>query len=106
MEEEPTREHYVGSDITNPLCLTKTTNGDYDETAGTPKAATASIAPRADENDDDRDDKHEYVITETDNNIESKKNQSYYIDKQCLKQIVDATNEGTKSIPNTRFKKY
>ena len=64
--------------------------------------------PGADENDDDPDTQInmnmliQKLITD---NIESKKSHSYDIDKQCLKQLLDATNVGTKSIPNTRFKK-
>ena len=67
-----------------PYVRTTVTNGDHDATAETP---TATTAPGANEDDDDLDDKHEYVNTKTDNNIESKKNQSYYIDKQCSKQL-------------------
>ena len=37
--------------------------------------------------------------------IKNKKSHSYDIDKQCSKQLLDATNVGTKSFPNTRFKK-
>ena len=88
-----------------PYIRTTATNGDYDATAETPTAATATTAPGEDKNDDDPYDKYEYVNTETDSNIESKKSNSYDIDKQCSKQLLDATNVGTKSIPNTRFKK-
>ena len=53
------------------------TNGDHDTLAETPTAETAttllSIASGADENDDDLDNEHEYINTETDKNIESKK---------------------------------
>ena len=80
MHETATKKHYVGSDLTNSLCLlpmwrllvehrflptsrhepepyirTTATNGDYDATSETPTAATATIAPGADENDDDPD---------------------------------------------------
>ena len=48
---------------------------------------------------------HEYVNTETENNIKSTKSHSYDIDKQCSKLILNATNVGSTSIPNTRFKK-
>ena len=61
---------------------TTATNGDKDETAETRTAATATTAPGADENYEDLDDNHEYVNTETINNIESKMNHSYDIDKQ------------------------
>ena len=88
-----------------PYVRTTATNSGHDETAETQTAATATTAPGADENDDDPDDEHEYVNTETNNNIESKKSHSYDIDKQCSKQLLDATNVGTKSIPNTNFKK-
>ena len=88
-----------------PYIRTTATNGDYDATAETPTAATATTAPGADENDDDPDDKHKYANTETDNNIKSQKSHSYDIDKQCSKQFVDATNVGTKPIPNTKLKK-
>ena len=47
-----------------------------------------------------QDDKHEYVNTETDNNIESKESHSYDID-----QLLDANNVGSKSFQSTRFKK-
>ena len=49
---------------------TTATNGDYDATAETPTAETATTVPGANENDDGPDDKHEYVNTETNNNIE------------------------------------
>ena len=88
-----------------PYVRTTATNGDHDATAETPTAATVTTAPGADKNDDDPDDEHEYVKTETDNNIESKKSHTYDMDKQCSKQLLNATNVGTKSIPNTRFKK-
>ena len=52
-----------------------------------------------------QDDKHEYVNTETDNNIESKESHSYDIDKQYSKQLLDANNVGSKSFQSTRFKK-
>ena len=55
--------------------------------------------------DQDPDDKHEYVNTETGNIIESKKSHSYDIDKQCSKQLLNATNVTTKSLPITGFKK-
>ena len=70
-EETATRKQYVGSDMTNSLCMlpmwrllhhepepyirTTATNGDYDATAETPTAATATTARGADENDDDPD---------------------------------------------------
>ena len=60
-----------------PYVRTTATNGDHDALAGTPSAETT--ASGADENDDDPDDEHEYVNTETDNNIESKKIYSYDI---------------------------
>ena len=41
--------------------------------AETPTEETAATASGADENDDDPDEEHEYVNTETDKNIESKK---------------------------------
>ena len=66
-----------------PYVRTTATNGDHDATTETPTAATATTAPVADDNDDDPDDEHEYVNSETDNNIELKKNHSYDIDKQC-----------------------
>ena len=56
-----------------PYVKTTATNGDHDATAETP---TETTAPGADENDE-----HEYVNTETDNNIESKKSNSCDIDK-------------------------
>ena len=65
-----------------PYVRNTATNGDHDETSETP-----TTAPGADENNDDPNDEHEYVNTETDNNIESKKSHSYDIDKQCLKQL-------------------
>ena len=65
----------------------------------------ATTAPGADEIDDDPDAEHEYVNTETDNNIESKKNYSYDIDKQCSQKLLNATNVCSESIPNTRFRK-
>ena len=67
--------------------------------------SATTTAPGADENDDDPDDKHEFVNTETDKNIESEKSHSYCIDEKCSKQLLDATNVGIKSIPNTRLKK-
>ena len=54
-------------------------NGDHDATKETPTTATAALG--ADDNSDDPDDEHEYVNTETDNNIESKKSHCYDIDK-------------------------
>ena len=83
-----------------PYGRSTATYGDHDATA-----ATATTAPGADENDDDPDDKHEYVNTETYNIIESKKIHSYDIDKQCSKQVLNATNVSTKSPPNTGIKK-
>ena len=83
----------------DPYIRTTATNGDYDA-----KAETAT-APGADENDDDQDDEHEYVNTETDYNIESEKNHIYGINEKNSKQLLDATNVGIRSIPNTRFKK-
>ena len=56
-----------------PYVRTTATNGDHDALAETPTAETATTASGADENDDDPDDEHEYVNTETDKNIESKK---------------------------------
>ena len=55
-----------------PYVRTTAKNGDHDETAETRTAATSTTAPGADRNDDDPDDEHEYVNTETDKNIESK----------------------------------
>ena len=63
--------------------------------------AETPTAETADENDDDPDDEHEYVNTETDENIESKRD----IDKWCSKQLLNANNLTTKLLPNTRFKK-
>ena len=54
----------------NPMLGLQKQIVDHDTTAETPTATTAS---GADENDDDPDDEHEYVNTETDKNIESKK---------------------------------
>ena len=88
-----------------PYVRTTATNGEHHATTETPTAETATTAPGADENDDNPDDEHEYVNTETDNNIESKKSHSYDIDKQCSQQLLNSINVGTKSIPNTRFKK-
>ena len=85
-----------------PYVRTTATNGDHDATAETP---TAKTAPGADTNDDDPDDELEYVNTETDNNIETKKRHSYDIDKQCSEQLLNATNVGTMSIPNIRLRK-
>ena len=53
-----------------PYVRTLATNGDYDATAETPKATTI---PGADENDEDSDDEHEHINTETYNNIQSRK---------------------------------
>ena len=50
-----------------PDVRTTATNCDYDATTETPTAAT----PGANENDDDPDDKHEYVNSEMYKNIES-----------------------------------
>ena len=88
-----------------PYVRTTATNGDHDATAETPTAATATTAPGADKDGDDPNDEHEYLNTETDNNIESKKSHSYDIYKQCSKQLLDATNVGTNLIPIIRFKK-
>ena len=88
-----------------PYIRTTAKNGDHDETAETQTAATSTTQPGADRNDDDPDDGHEYVNTETHKNIESKKSHSYDIDKQCSKQLLNANNVGSQSIPNTRFKK-
>ena len=87
-----------------PYVRTTATNGDHYATTETPTEGTATTAPGADENDDDPDDEHEYVNTETDNNIESKKSRSYDRDKQCSKQLLNATNVTTKLLPNIRFK--
>ena len=85
---------------------TTATNGDKDATAKTRTAATATTAPGADENYEDLDGNHKYVSTETINNIESKMNYSYDIDKQFSKKnLINATNEGNESILNTRLKK-
>ena len=51
-----------------PYVRKTATNGDHDAT--TEPQTTATTAPEADENDNGQDDEHEYVITETDNNIE------------------------------------
>ena len=56
-----------------PYVRTTATNGDHDALAETPTAETATTASGADENDDNPEDEHEYVNTETDKNIESKK---------------------------------
>ena len=85
---------------TEPYIRTTATHGDHDAAA-----ATATTAPGAYENDDDADDEHEYVNTETNNNIESKKSHSYDLDKQCSKQLLNATKVTTKLRPNTIFKK-
>ena len=53
-----------------PYVRTTETNGALAET---PTTETATTASGADENNDDPDDEHEYVNTETDKNIESKK---------------------------------
>ena len=42
---------------------TTATNGEKDATAESPTAATATLAPGADENDKDLDDSHEYENT-------------------------------------------
>ena len=63
---------------------TTATNGDHDALSETPTAETATTASGADENADNPDDEHEYVNTETDHNIESKKSHSYYIDKKKI----------------------
>ena len=68
-----------------PYIRTTATIGDHDATKETPTAATT--APGADENDDDPDDEHDYVNTETDKNIEFKKSHSYDIDEICLKHF-------------------
>ena len=68
-----------------PYVRNTRTNDDHDGTAETP--TTARTAPGADENDEDPDDKHEYMNTKTDNNSESKKSHWYDIDKQCSKQL-------------------
>ena len=52
-----------------PYVRTTETNGDHDAWAETPTTETATTASGADENNDE----HEYVNTETDKNIESKK---------------------------------
>ena len=75
-----------------PYVRTTATNSDHDATAETPTAATASTASGADENYDDPDDEHEYVNTDTEKNIEFKKNHSTYIDKQCSKYFLNANN--------------
>ena len=56
-----------------PYVRTTATNGDHDALAETPTAETATTASGADDNNDDPDDEHEYVNTETDKSIESKK---------------------------------
>ena len=56
-----------------PYVRTTETNGDHDALAETPTTETATTASGADENNDDPNDEHEYVNTETDKNIESKK---------------------------------
>ena len=73
-----------------PYVRTTATNADHDATAETPTAATATTAPGADKDGDDPNDEHEYLNTETDNNIESKKSHSYDIYKQCPKQLLNA----------------
>ena len=67
-----------------PYVRTSATNGDYDATAETPKATTT---PGADENDDDSDDEHEQINTETYKNIQPKKSYSYDIDKDVYKNF-------------------
>ena len=57
-----------------PYVRTTATTGDHDALAETPTAETATTASGAEENDDDSDYEHDYVNTETDKNIESKKN--------------------------------
>ena len=59
--------------LAEPYVRTTETNGDHDALAETPTPETATTASGAEENDDDPDDKHEYVKTETDKNIELKK---------------------------------
>ena len=53
-----------------PYVRTTATNGDHDALEETPTAETATTASGADENDDDPDNEHEYVNTETAKNIE------------------------------------
>ena len=73
-----------------------------DATAETPTAATATTAPGDNDNDNDPENEHEYIKTETDDHIDlKKKGHSDDIDKQCLKQRLNAI----KSIPNTWFEK-
>ena len=64
----PTSDHEP-----EPYVRTTEANGDCDALAETPTTETATTASGADENNDDPDDEHEYVNTETDKNIESKK---------------------------------
>ena len=80
-----------------PYFRTTATNADHDATAETPTAA--STTSRADENDDDPNDEHEYVNTE---NI---KIHIYDIDKQYSKQLSNATNATTKLLSKVRFRK-
>ena len=49
-----------------PYVRTTETNGDHDALAETPTTETATTASGADESDDNPDDEHEYVNTETD----------------------------------------
>ena len=84
---------------------TTATNGGHDAIAETPTADTAKTASGADGNDDDPDDEHEYLNTETDKNIESKKSHGYDIDKQCSKQLLNANKVTTKLLLNTRLTK-
>ena len=76
-QEAATSDHYIGSDMTNSLCLLQMwqmpwawlqqKNDDHGATTETPIAATATTAPGADENDDGPNEhEHEYVNIETD----------------------------------------
>ena len=56
-------------------------------------------------NNDVPDGEHVCVYTETDNNKGSKKCHSYDKDKQCSKQLLNATNVTTNSLPNIRLRK-
>ena len=74
-----------------PYVRTTETNGDHDALAETPPTETAATASGADENNDDPNDEHEYVNTETDTNIESKKRYRLIM----LKTTLNANNVTT-----------
>ena len=74
-----------------PYVRTTETNGDHDALAETLTTETATTASGADENNDDPDDEHEYVNTETDKNIESKKRYRYLMFKTTLNANIVTT---------------